>query len=219
MAALADVVRALLDELRLERVDVLGYSWGGALAQELARRAPDRVRRARPLRDGPRPRREPTAAARPAAGHAGALLPPAPARADRCRASPARARRVIPPSSPSTPASGCSGHRTRSATSTSSTRRQDGRDCHGSGGCRSRRSSSRASAPPACRSATPACSLIACPTLACHGQGRRAPVHARRARERRPHDSGVPGRRVTGSQRTGANFTAETRCTPRRRAR
>lgn len=45
MAALADVVRALLDELRLERVDVLGYSWGGALAQELARRAPDRVRR------------------------------------------------------------------------------------------------------------------------------------------------------------------------------
>ena len=45
MAALADVARALLDELRLERVDVLGYSWGGALAQELARRAPDRVRR------------------------------------------------------------------------------------------------------------------------------------------------------------------------------
>jgi poly(3-hydroxyalkanoate) depolymerase len=45
MGGLADVVRKLLDELRLERVDVLGYSFGGALAQELARRAPDRVRR------------------------------------------------------------------------------------------------------------------------------------------------------------------------------
>ena len=45
MPGLAGVVRALLDELRLERVDVLGYSFGGALAQELARRAPERVRR------------------------------------------------------------------------------------------------------------------------------------------------------------------------------
>jgi poly(3-hydroxyoctanoate) depolymerase len=45
MGGLAQVVRQLLDELRLERVDVLGYSFGGALAQELARRAPDRVRR------------------------------------------------------------------------------------------------------------------------------------------------------------------------------
>src|ERR671935_552866 len=45
MGGLAGVVRALLDELELERVDVLGYSWGGGLAQELARRAPDRVRR------------------------------------------------------------------------------------------------------------------------------------------------------------------------------
>jgi poly(3-hydroxyoctanoate) depolymerase len=41
----ARVVRELLDVLGLERVDVLGYSFGGALAQELARRAPDRVRR------------------------------------------------------------------------------------------------------------------------------------------------------------------------------
>jgi poly(3-hydroxyoctanoate) depolymerase len=45
MGGLADVVRELLDALRLDRVDVLGYSFGGALAQELARRAPDRVRR------------------------------------------------------------------------------------------------------------------------------------------------------------------------------
>jgi poly(3-hydroxyalkanoate) depolymerase len=45
MRGLADVTRELLDALRLERVDVLGYSFGGAIAQELARRAPDRVRR------------------------------------------------------------------------------------------------------------------------------------------------------------------------------
>ncbi|HEX5820273.1 MAG TPA: alpha/beta fold hydrolase [Solirubrobacterales bacterium] len=45
MRGLARVVADLLDALGLERVDVLGYSFGGALAQELARRAPDRVRR------------------------------------------------------------------------------------------------------------------------------------------------------------------------------
>jgi poly(3-hydroxyalkanoate) depolymerase len=45
MRRLAGVVRELLDELGVERVDVLGYSFGGALAQELAHRAPDRVRR------------------------------------------------------------------------------------------------------------------------------------------------------------------------------
>lgn len=45
MKGLAQVVRELLDVLGLERVDVLGYSFGGAIAQELARRAPDRVRR------------------------------------------------------------------------------------------------------------------------------------------------------------------------------
>jgi len=45
MGAIARIVRELLDALALERVDVLGYSFGGALAQELARRAPDRVRR------------------------------------------------------------------------------------------------------------------------------------------------------------------------------
>jgi poly(3-hydroxyalkanoate) depolymerase len=45
MRQLAGVVRELLDVLALDRVDVLGYSFGGALAQELAYRAPDRVRR------------------------------------------------------------------------------------------------------------------------------------------------------------------------------
>lgn len=44
MPALALIVVELLDALGLDRVDVLGYSWGGALAQELAHRAPERVR-------------------------------------------------------------------------------------------------------------------------------------------------------------------------------
>jgi poly(3-hydroxyoctanoate) depolymerase len=45
MSGLAVVTERLLDELGLDQVDVLGYSWGGGLAQELARRAPGRVRR------------------------------------------------------------------------------------------------------------------------------------------------------------------------------
>jgi poly(3-hydroxyalkanoate) depolymerase len=45
MTGLARVVTELLDALGLERVDVLGYSFGGGLAQELAYRAPGRVRR------------------------------------------------------------------------------------------------------------------------------------------------------------------------------
>ena len=43
MPALARLVVRLLDELSIERTDVLGYSWGGALAQELAHQAPDRI--------------------------------------------------------------------------------------------------------------------------------------------------------------------------------
>ena len=43
--ALARVVRDLLDSLGHERVDVLGYSFGGAIAQQLARDDPRRVRR------------------------------------------------------------------------------------------------------------------------------------------------------------------------------
>jgi pimeloyl-ACP methyl ester carboxylesterase len=42
---LARLVRELLAQLDRERVDVLGYSFGGAIAQELARSAPDSVRR------------------------------------------------------------------------------------------------------------------------------------------------------------------------------
>ena len=45
MSGLSRMVVELLDELDLDVVDVLGYSWGGALAQQLARDAPRRVRR------------------------------------------------------------------------------------------------------------------------------------------------------------------------------
>ncbi len=45
MRRLSRVVTGLLDELGYERVDVLGYSFGGALAQQLAHQSPDRVRR------------------------------------------------------------------------------------------------------------------------------------------------------------------------------
>lgn len=45
MGDLARIVGELMDALALERADILGYSFGGALAQELARRAPERVRR------------------------------------------------------------------------------------------------------------------------------------------------------------------------------
>jgi poly(3-hydroxyoctanoate) depolymerase len=45
MGGLARTVLALLDEIDVQRVDVLGYSFGGLLAQELAHRAPARIRR------------------------------------------------------------------------------------------------------------------------------------------------------------------------------
>jgi poly(3-hydroxyoctanoate) depolymerase len=44
MRGYAQLVTEVLDALRLDRVDALGYSWGGALAQQLAHQAPDRVR-------------------------------------------------------------------------------------------------------------------------------------------------------------------------------
>jgi pimeloyl-ACP methyl ester carboxylesterase len=45
MSALARVAVALLDELGHERADVLGFSLGGCVAQQLAREAPGRIRR------------------------------------------------------------------------------------------------------------------------------------------------------------------------------
>jgi poly(3-hydroxyalkanoate) depolymerase len=45
MGGVARAVLAALDQLGVPTVDVLGVSWGGALAQELAHRGGDRVRR------------------------------------------------------------------------------------------------------------------------------------------------------------------------------
>jgi len=42
---LADIVDGLLSQVAYDGVDVLGYSFGGALAQQLARQHPQRVRR------------------------------------------------------------------------------------------------------------------------------------------------------------------------------
>jgi poly(3-hydroxyoctanoate) depolymerase len=45
IAGIADVASEVLDALGHQRADVLGYSLGGAVAQELAQRYPERVRR------------------------------------------------------------------------------------------------------------------------------------------------------------------------------
>ena len=45
MTGLARIAVAVLDELGVDRADVLGLSFGGIVAQEIARRAPSRVRR------------------------------------------------------------------------------------------------------------------------------------------------------------------------------
>jgi pimeloyl-ACP methyl ester carboxylesterase len=45
ITALAELAEQVLDRLGYEEVDVLGYSFGGIVAQHLARRAPQRVRR------------------------------------------------------------------------------------------------------------------------------------------------------------------------------
>jgi len=45
MPQLARLVTELLDDLGHDQLDVLGYSLGGIVAQELAHRAPDRIRR------------------------------------------------------------------------------------------------------------------------------------------------------------------------------
>jgi poly(3-hydroxyoctanoate) depolymerase len=45
VAMLAELVVSVLDHLDIKRADILGYSYGGAVAQQLAHDHPDRVRR------------------------------------------------------------------------------------------------------------------------------------------------------------------------------
>jgi pimeloyl-ACP methyl ester carboxylesterase len=45
MRGYAHLVIELLDALHINKTDVLGYSWGGAVAQQLAHDAPTRIRR------------------------------------------------------------------------------------------------------------------------------------------------------------------------------
>jgi poly(3-hydroxyoctanoate) depolymerase len=45
LPSLANTLSTMLDELGLQQVDALGYSFGGALAQQLAKQSPERVRR------------------------------------------------------------------------------------------------------------------------------------------------------------------------------
>jgi pimeloyl-ACP methyl ester carboxylesterase len=45
IAHIAEVARRVLDEVNVQRADVLGYSLGGAVAQQLAYQEPERVRR------------------------------------------------------------------------------------------------------------------------------------------------------------------------------
>jgi pimeloyl-ACP methyl ester carboxylesterase len=44
MRGYADLVRDLLDELKIPQINLMGHSWGGALAQEFARRHGERLR-------------------------------------------------------------------------------------------------------------------------------------------------------------------------------
>ena len=44
MAGLADWSMKLLDAIDVQRADILGFSWGGVLAQQIARDAPSRIR-------------------------------------------------------------------------------------------------------------------------------------------------------------------------------
>jgi len=53
LVTLPSLLNGLLDQLGYQRADVLGISWGGALAQQFARSRPDRVRRLVLVATGP----------------------------------------------------------------------------------------------------------------------------------------------------------------------
>ena len=188
MSGLARVVTELLDVLGLERVDVLGYSFGGGLAQELAHRAPERVRRlvlcaTAPGLGGIPPR--PMAAlmlATPARYYHPRLLALslphiAGGRTARDPGGARRARRRALAAPP-----------VPSATPTSSTRSRAGRACPWLHRVAHPTSSSPARTTRASRCATPACSPRDCRRAPARRQGRRPPLPARRARERRRGD-------------------------------
>ena len=145
----AELVRALMDVLALARAAGLGYSFGGALAQELTRRAPERVRRLVLCATGP--------------GLGG--VPPKPLAA-LMLATPARYYhpRLLELCVPL-----IAGGRTRRVpgTRTSSTPPRAGRACRGCTGSRTRRWSWAATTTPRCRCPTGACSRPACRTGAC----------------------------------------------------
>src|SRR5260370_16173555 len=59
-SALARLVTKMLDQLGYQQVDVLGVSWGGALAQQFAFQFPPRCRRLLLVTTAPRPPTAPT---------------------------------------------------------------------------------------------------------------------------------------------------------------
>jgi len=77
MPGIARTVERMLDALGYPRVDVLGASLGGVIAQQLAHQAPHRGPAARTRRHRPRPGRHPRVAARAALARHPTPLPPA----------------------------------------------------------------------------------------------------------------------------------------------
>jgi len=95
---------------------------------------------------------------------------------------------------------------------TVATRRRAGRACRGRTASRRRRSSSPPKTTRAFRCATAATSPRGCPSVPAGREGRRAPVPARRARERRGGHPGVRARALTRPSSRRTAMTAAGRC-------